>query len=55
MSERAYGSFERSFSLPDGVDANKIGADFAKGVLTITLPKKPEARVEPKKVEVKPG
>jgi len=55
VSERAYGSFERSFSLPDGVDANKIGADFAKGVLTITLPKKPEARVEPKKVEVKPG
>lgn len=53
MSERAFGSFERSFTLPEGIDADKISADFAKGVLTITLPKKPEAKVEPKKVEVK--
>ncbi len=53
VSERAYGSFERGFSLPEGIDANKIAASFAKGVLTITLPKKPEAKVEPKKVEVK--
>jgi HSP20 family protein len=53
MSERSYGAFERSFTLPDGVDADKISANFAKGVLTITLPKKPEAKVEPKKVEVK--
>ena len=55
VSERAYGSFERSFSLPEGTDANKIAANFAKGVLTVTLPKKPEAKVEPKKVEVKAG
>jgi HSP20 family protein len=55
VSERSYGSFDRSFSLPDGIDANKIAANFAKGVLTITLPKRPEAKVEPKKVEVKPG
>lgn len=53
LSERAYGTFGRSFALPDTVDAGKIAADFSKGVLTITLPKKPEARVEPKKIEVK--
>lgn len=53
LSERSYGSFERSFVLPDSVDAEKIGAAFAKGVLTVTLPKKPEATVEPKKIAVK--
>lgn len=53
MSERSYGSFERSFALPDGIDAEHIGAEFAKGVLTITLPKKAEAKAEPKKVEVR--
>lgn len=53
MAERAYGSFERSFTLPEGVDREKVGAEFAKGVLTITMPKKPEAKVEPTKIEVK--
>jgi len=53
LSEREYGSFKRSFTLPDGIDADKISAEFAKGVLTITLPKKPEAKAAPKKVEVK--
>jgi HSP20 family protein len=53
LSEREYGSFKRSFTLPDGIDADKISADFAKGVLTITLPKKQEAKAPPKKVEVK--
>ena len=53
MSERAYGSFERSFTLPEGIDRDKVGAEFAKGVLTITLPKKPEAKVAPTKIEVK--
>lgn len=53
MAERTYGSFERSFTLPEGVDRDKVGAEFTKGVLTITLPKKPEAKVEPTKIEVK--
>lgn len=53
LSEREYGSFKRSFVLPDGVDVDKISADFAKGVLTITLPKKPEAKAAARKVEVK--
>ncbi len=53
LSEREYGTFKRSFALPEGIDADKISAEFAKGVLTITLPKKPEAKGAPKKVEVK--
>jgi HSP20 family protein len=53
LSERAYGAFQRSFVLPDKVDTDKIGAEFAKGVLTVTLPKLPEAKAEPKKIEVK--
>ncbi len=53
VSERAYGSFQRSFALPDGVDRDKITADLAKGVLTITLPKTAEAQKPEKKIEVK--
>jgi len=53
MSERAYGSFQRSFALPDGVDRDKITADLSKGVLTVTLPKSAEARKSEKKIEVK--
>jgi HSP20 family protein len=52
LSERSYGSFQRSFSLPDGVDREKIEANFAKGVLTITLPKSAAAPAA-KKIEVK--
>jgi HSP20 family protein len=52
VSERAYGSFQRSFALPDGVDANKIAADLAKGVLTVTLPKTAQAAKQ-QKIEVK--
>ncbi len=53
LSERSYGSFQRTFTLPDGIDRDKIAADFAKGVLTVTLPKTPSAVAEPKKIEVK--
>jgi HSP20 family protein len=53
VSERTYGSFQRSFTLPEGVDADKISAVFAKGVLTITLPKLPEMQKATKKIEVK--
>jgi len=50
--ERSFGSFERSFQIPDDVDADKIEASFAKGVLTIKLPKTAEAQAE-KKIPVK--
>jgi HSP20 family protein len=53
LQERRFGSFERSFALPEGVDADKIEASFRKGVLTVMLPKKPEAQKPEKKIEVK--
>ncbi len=53
LRERNFGSFERAFQLPDGVDADKIEAHFKKGVLTVTLPKKPEAQRAEKKIEIK--
>ena len=49
--ERNYGSFSRSFTLPDGADTDKLRASLEKGVLEITVPKKPE--VQPKKIAVK--
>jgi HSP20 family protein len=55
LHERHFGSFERSFGLPDGVDASKIAATFKKGLLIVTLPKKPEAQKPAKKIEVKTG
>ena len=53
LHERHFGSFERSFELPDSVDPNKIEATFKKGVLTVTLTKKAEAQKSAKKIEIK--
>ena len=53
LSERRFGSFQRSFQVPEGVDTNKIDAHFAKGVLTVKLPKSADARKAEKKIEVK--
>ena len=53
MRERNFGSFERRFEMPEGVDADKIEASFKKGLLTLTLPKKLEAQKPTKKIEVK--
>ena len=53
LSERHYGAFERVFNLPKGVDAEKIEASFSKGVLSISLPKKPEAMKADKVVPIK--
>ena len=53
MVERRFGSFQRSFRLPDAVDAERIDAKFDKGVLRVVMPKKAEA-VEPvKKIAIK--
>lgn len=52
LSERRYGSFVRSFPVPEGVSADKIEASFAKGVLTVKLPKTAAAQAE-KKIPVK--
>jgi HSP20 family protein len=53
LNERRFGSFERSFAVPESVDEAKIEAAFKKGVLTVTLPKKAEAQTPAKKIEVK--
>ena len=53
MCERSFGSFQRSFSLPAGVDRDKISSELSKGVLTLTLPKTAEAQQQTKKIEVK--
>ena len=42
--ERRYGSFHRSFTLPQSVQADAIQAEFESGVLTVRLPKAPEAK-----------
>lgn len=55
LSERRYGSFQRSFQLPEGADSDKIDARFAKGVLTVTLPKTTEAKKAEKKIAIKPA
>ncbi|HUZ90472.1 MAG TPA: Hsp20/alpha crystallin family protein [Methylocella sp.] len=53
LSERRYGSFTRSFQVPEGVDAEKIEANFAKGVLTLKLPKTAEAQKSEKTIAIK--
>jgi HSP20 family protein len=42
--ESYHGSFSRSFTLPETVDRDKIQADYKDGVLTITIPQKPEVK-----------
>ncbi len=51
--ERQYGSFTRTFTLPPTVDSDKVSAHYDKGVLSITLPKKAEAK--PKQIKVNLG
>ncbi|MGQ9920784.1 MAG: Hsp20/alpha crystallin family protein [Desulfobacca sp.] len=51
LVERSYGSFSRSLRLPVAVDADKIEATYKQGVLTITCPKKEEAKA--KLIEIK--
>jgi HSP20 family protein len=48
--ERAFGSFSRSLTLPEGVDADKIDASFDNGVLEVKIPK-PEER-KPRRIEI---
>jgi len=48
--ERAFGTFVRSFSLPDVADASKVKAEFKNGMLTVHVPKSEKAK--PKQIEV---
>jgi len=51
--EWAYGSFSRSFTLPEDADADKVAGDFKDGVLKVHVPKSEKAK--PKKIDVKVG
>jgi HSP20 family protein len=55
FSERRYGAFKRGFRVPDGVDTDKVSASFAKGVLTVVLPKTAGAKRAEKKIDIKPA
>ena len=48
--ESSFGTFSRSFDLPESADTEKISATYANGVLTITIPQKPEA--QPRTIKV---
>ena len=50
-TERLYGSFARSFRLPDSIDEQKLTAEFRNGVLTVHLPK--SERATPKSIDIK--
>ncbi|MGH6718552.1 MAG: Hsp20/alpha crystallin family protein [Alphaproteobacteria bacterium] len=51
--ERSYGAFSRTVVVPADVDEGKVKAGFAKGVLTVTLPKKPGTQTAARKITVK--
>ena len=53
--ERTYGTFSRSFSLPNTVNTEAIKADYKNGVLTVTLPKRAESKPKQVKVSVTSG
>jgi HSP20 family protein len=50
--ERSYGTFTRTFSLPNSLDADKVTANYKDGVLTLVMPKKEEAKPKTIKVNV---
>ena len=52
-AERRYGQFQRCFTLPSGMDAEKVRANMENGVLTITLPKAEEAKAREIPIKIK--
>jgi HSP20 family protein len=55
LMERSFGSFQRSFRVGDMVDADKVSAAFANGVLKVTMPKKAEAVKAEKRIPIGKG
>lgn len=51
--EISYGAFTRTISLPETADGDMAKASFKNGLLTVTVPKKPEAQQKAKKIEIK--
>jgi len=52
VMERRYGAFRRSLRLPESIDEERIAARFDKGVLHVSLPKKPDAVKPPRKIAI---
>jgi HSP20 family protein len=50
--ERSYGSFARSFSLPNSINSEKVKAEYKDGLLTLTLPKREEAKPKTIKIDI---
>lgn len=50
--ESYYGPFSRSFTLPDSVDPDRVSAQYKDGILSVTLPQKPEVKPRPIKVSI---
>jgi HSP20 family protein len=55
VQERSYGAFVRSLQLPFAPKPDEVKAEFAKGVLTVTVPKPPEAAKPASRIEIKPA
>jgi HSP20 family protein len=55
VSERSYGHFTRTVHLPETAELEKVTATYGKGVLTVTVPKRPEAVKEDKKIDITTG
>ena len=53
--ERSFGRVQRSVALPEGLAEDKVAATFKNGVLTVTIPKKPEAKRASRKIPIKTG
>ncbi|MGP1354822.1 MAG: Hsp20/alpha crystallin family protein [Parasphingopyxis sp.] len=53
LIERRFGTFQRAMRLPAPVDPDQVDAQFADGVLTVTLPKSPDAEPDSRKVDIK--
>lgn len=53
VSEVSYGEFCRAIQLPEGIDRDKVKAEFKKGVLTLTLPKTEQGKQQRKRIDVK--
>jgi HSP20 family protein len=55
FSERTFGSFQRSFRLPENVDADNVSASFKDGVLAISIPKEGPPPEKSRRIEIKSG
>ncbi|MSO73119.1 MAG: Hsp20 family protein [Rhodospirillaceae bacterium] len=55
ISKRRYGSLQRSFALPDDADDGKVTADFAKGVLKVSIGRSKKPNAATRQITVKTG